>query len=137
MPGRQVESVRRRRSIGALDGRMTMRVFVVQHQHDLDGCDEVKFIGVYSSEDRGWAAVERSRRLPGFCKHPDGFSVDAYEVDKDHWTEGFKTVWLGKGRPPSSRTPSNKPLERPGVKGVRRRGGRRAGRSAPGRWADT
>ena len=110
-----------------------MRVFIVHHQHELDGRDEVALIGVYSSEERGRAAVERSRRLPGFCEHPDGFSVNAYEVDKDYWTEGFKTVWLGKGSPPSSPTPSNKPLERPGVKGVRRRGARRADRSAPGR----
>ena len=108
-----------------------MRVFVVQHQHYLDGCDEVKFIGVYSTARRGQAAVTRAKRLPGFRDHPDGFSVDAYEVDKSHWPEGFKTVWLGKGRPSSSRTPSNKPLERAGIKRGRRREARRAGRSAP------
>ena len=75
-----------------------MRVFVVQHQHELDGCDEVKFIGVYSSEEVGWAAVERAKSLPGFRYYPDGFSVDPYEVDMDHWTEGFVTVPFD-GRP--------------------------------------
>ena len=69
-----------------------MRVFVVQHQHELDGCDEVKFIGVYSSEDRAWSAVDRAKALSGFRDHPDGFSVDPYEVDMDHWTEGFVTM---------------------------------------------
>ncbi len=116
-----------------LDGRVKMRAFVVQHQHDLDGCDEVKFIGVYSTAHRGRAAVARAKRLPGFRDHPAGFSVDAYEVDKTHWVEGFKTFWLGKVRAPSSRTPSNKPLERAGIKRGRRSKGRRAGRSAASR----
>jgi len=110
-----------------------MRVFLVFHQHDLDGCDEIKFIGVYSTARRGRAAVARAKRQPGFRDHPDGFSVDAHEVDRTSWTEGFKTVWLGKGRPPSSSTPSNKPLERAGIKGGRRRKTSRAGRSAAGR----
>jgi hypothetical protein len=110
-----------------------MRVFVVQHQHDLDGCDEVKFIGVYSTARRGRAAVARAKRLPGFRDHPEGFSVDPYEVDRSHWVEGFKTVWLGKGRASSPPTPSNKPLERAGIKGKRTRKGRRAGRSSASR----
>ena len=69
-----------------------MRVFVVQHEHELDGCDKVKFIGVYSSDERARAAVDRAKGLSGFRDHPDGFSVDPYEVDMDHWTEGFITV---------------------------------------------
>ena len=109
-----------------------MRVFVVMHENDLDGC-EVKFIGVYSTARRGRAAIARAKRLPGFRDHPEGFSVDACEVDRTHWSEGFKTVWLGKGRPPASRTPSNKPLERAGIKGGPRREGRRVGRSAANR----
>jgi putative ABC transport system substrate-binding protein len=49
----------------------------------------VKFIGVYSSEERARAAVDRAKQLSGFRDYPDGFSVDPYEVDMDHWTEGF------------------------------------------------
>ena len=71
-----------------------MRVFVVQHEHELDGCDEVKFIGVYSTKERARAAVDRAKPLSGFRDHPDGFSVDPYEVDMDHWTDGFVTVSL-------------------------------------------
>ena len=69
----------------------------------------------------GRAAIARAKRLPGFRNHPRGFSVDPYVVDMTHWDEGFKTVWLGRGRPSSARRPSNKPLERTG----------RARRSAP------
>ena len=71
-----------------------MRVFVVQREHELDGCAEVKFIGVYSTQERAWTAVDRAKRLSGFRDHPDGFSVDPYEVDMDHWTEGFVRVSL-------------------------------------------
>ncbi len=110
-----------------------MRVFLVFHEHVLDGCDEIKFIGAYSTARRGRAAVARAKRLPGFRDHPDGFSVDACLVDRTHWAEGFKTVWLGKRRPQSTRAPSNKPLERAGIKSGRRRGSRRAVRSAAGR----
>jgi len=35
------------------------------------------------------AALERTRLLPGFCDEPDGFTIEQYEVDKDHWPRGF------------------------------------------------
>jgi hypothetical protein len=28
---------------------------------------------------------------PGFRDHPDDFAFDAYELDVDHWKEGFKS----------------------------------------------
>lgn len=69
------------------------KVYIVQHVHELPGGDEdVKLIGVYSSEERAWDAVSRLAQLPGFAQAPQGFHVDAYELDRDHWTEGFVTV---------------------------------------------
>lgn len=47
---------------------------------------------MYSSEDRAWSAVDRAKALSGFREYPDGFSVDPYEVDMDHWAEGFVTM---------------------------------------------
>jgi hypothetical protein len=35
------DRLRRPLGVESVGGRVTMRVFVVQHQHDLDGCDEV------------------------------------------------------------------------------------------------
>jgi len=67
-----------------------MDVFVVQHlRESSDGTEDVKFIGVYSSAPAAQTAVERLRSKPGFCEYPDGFSIDRYPVDQDHWTEGF------------------------------------------------
>jgi hypothetical protein len=73
-------------------------VFVVQHVARVDEPDEdVKLIGVYSTRERAVTAVEQLRRAPGFCDHADGFHIDEYEIDKDHWVEGFFTA---NGDPP-------------------------------------
>ena len=65
-------------------------VFIVQHVHDLgEGIEDVKLIGVYSSPESAEQAVERLRTAPGFRDELDGFSVDSYKMDKDHWVEGF------------------------------------------------
>lgn len=65
-------------------------VFVLQHVHSRDdGGEDVKFIGVYSSHENAQAAVARLARLPGFADAPNGFHIDEYRVDQDHWAEGY------------------------------------------------
>jgi hypothetical protein len=65
-------------------------VYIVQHCRDLDdGSEDVKFIGVYSSTEDAEDAVDRLRQKPGFFAYPDGFSIDRYEIGRDHWSEGF------------------------------------------------
>lgn len=65
-------------------------VFVLQHVAREDQDDEdVKFIGVYSSRATAEAAVARLRQQPGFSAYRDGFHLDEYTIDMDHWTEGF------------------------------------------------
>ena len=67
--------------------------FVVHHVRQFsDGREDVKLIGVYASQARAQQAVDRFRPLAGFCDYPNGFSIDRYIVDHDHWTEGFKTL---------------------------------------------
>ena len=67
-------------------------VYVLQHSYELDGCDETIMIGVYSSAAAAEEAVRRLCLQPGFLDHPNDFTVDAYELDEDHWTEGFITT---------------------------------------------
>ena len=67
-------------------------VFVLQHEFEWCGRDEVKFIGVYASQADAESAVSRLREQPGFRDWHDGFSIDSYEVGVDHWVEGFVTV---------------------------------------------
>ena len=67
-------------------------VFVLQHSYELDWCDETKFIGVYRTRESAEAAIARLRLEPGFQTRPDDFSIDRYELDQDHWVEGFEST---------------------------------------------
>ena len=57
--------------------------------HERRDTEDVKFIGVYSSKFAAEAAIDRLRLAPGFRDYLEGFSIDAYEIDQDHWVEGF------------------------------------------------
>jgi len=48
-------------------------------------------MGVYRTEADANAAIKRLRNKPGFAEFADGFQIDAYELNQDHWTEGFLT----------------------------------------------
>jgi hypothetical protein len=67
-------------------------VFIVQHSYELDSCEETKFIGAYSTIEEAEAAVVRLRKQPGFIDRPNDFHINDYEINKDHWTEGYSTV---------------------------------------------
>lgn len=69
-----------------------MKVYLLQHEYECDGADEIKLVGVYASEREAEEARRRSGRLPGFKDHPDGFSISPYEVGRDLWTDGFLTL---------------------------------------------
>ncbi len=71
----------------------TTYVYIVQHVHKLpDGAEDVKLIGAYSSELEARRAVNRLRLVEGFRSQPEAFTVGRYELDKDHWAEGFVTM---------------------------------------------
>ena len=57
--------------------------------HSLPETGRVKVVGIYSSRAFAEEAHDRARALPGFSDEPDGFVIDQYEVDKDHWPRGF------------------------------------------------
>jgi hypothetical protein len=46
-------------------------------------------IGVYASETEAKAAIERVKGERGFADFQQGFQICPYEVNRDHWTEGF------------------------------------------------
>lgn len=60
--------------------------FVQERNH---GEDTELLIGVYASEQDANAAIERLKNKPGFADFQKGFLVDSYELNQDHWTEGF------------------------------------------------
>ena len=71
---------------------MTQTVFLVEHVHEMDdGSEDIKTIGIYQTREAAEAAVVRSRKLSGFSVAPDGFHVNEYTLDVDHWTSGYIT----------------------------------------------
>ncbi|HEY6879330.1 MAG TPA: hypothetical protein VI299_14990 [Polyangiales bacterium] len=70
-----------------------MKVYAVWHTHQRDEDDEdIKFIGVYSTEDLAHGAVTQLRAQPGFRDAPEGFHVSTYMVNETHWTAGYITI---------------------------------------------
>ena len=68
-------------------------VFLLQHSYEVDGVDEVKIIGIYSSKKKAEKVIEKYKVLPGFNKYMDSFHIDEYPVDTDHWNEGFYSLY--------------------------------------------
>ncbi len=68
-------------------------VYVLQHSHDLESEEaDIKLIGVYSTEEKAKKTITKLSSQPGFKDTPQGFHIDKYEINKDHWGEGFVTT---------------------------------------------
>jgi homoserine kinase type II len=68
-------------------------VYVLWHTHDRGDDDEdVKFIGVFSTEESGRKAMEQLLQQPGFSSAPEGFCLEAHELDEVQWAEGYVTI---------------------------------------------
>ena len=65
-------------------------VYILWHTIKLeDGDEHEKLLGVYTSKERMESAANRLENQPGFRDYRDNFFSDEYELDRDHWTEGF------------------------------------------------
>lgn len=68
-------------------------VFLVWHTYSEDGGDDelsnAKLLGVYSDRGKAAGRVARSVEQRGFQDWPEGFTIDEYVVDADHWRDGF------------------------------------------------
>lgn len=65
-------------------------VYLLEHVHESgDGTQDVKTLGIYSSEASAKQAMETLVRQPGFRDVPDGFNIDAYEIDQFCWQDGY------------------------------------------------
>lgn len=67
-------------------------VFLLQHVRELDGDEDVKIIGIYSSKMKAEQIIKEYIKLPGFKDYPDSFCIDEYEIDQNNWGKGFITV---------------------------------------------
>jgi len=73
-----------------------MKVFLLQHVHRLgdseNPVEDVKIIGIYSTEENACKARDRLRTKPGFSSDVDAFFIDQYELDEDHWLGGYSVA---------------------------------------------
>ena len=72
-------------------------VFLLWHTHDLtDDCgthEEVKLIGVFSSEKKASEALEQLKVMEGFRDFPVScFETAGMKVDQSSWADGFFTA---------------------------------------------
>jgi hypothetical protein len=69
-----------------------MELFVLKYVHEFEnGEEDIKLIGLYSSEENARQAIKRLQRKPGFRERPRGFQLDPMELDRDHWVNGFNS----------------------------------------------
>ena len=78
-------------------------VFVLDHLHTHEDGEECwKKIGIYETYNAALEAIERLNKQPGFSDFPElidydnpncksGFNIDEYELNVDHWEEGYIT----------------------------------------------
>lgn len=65
-------------------------VYLLHHYYETEfGCDEVKILGIFSSQQEAETAIKTYLDLPGFRDRKDDFYIDAYELNKKRWIEGF------------------------------------------------
>jgi len=66
------------------------QIYLLQHSYEIDGYDETKLIGIYSSRKLAEKSMEICYQRPGFREYSkDCFHIDKYEVNKSYWEEGF------------------------------------------------
>ncbi len=72
-------------------------VYLLWHTHydgRLEGGEDCKLIGVYTSIKKAEEAMRRSSALEGFKDNLESFEISNYQLDFDHWTSGFITEKL-------------------------------------------
>ena len=65
------------------------KAFLLEHTARIGEDEDVKFIGVYATENDAKAAIERLKAKPGFRDVSGAFSYSDYEINVDHWIEGY------------------------------------------------
>lgn len=69
-------------------------VYLLWHTHfneNLPGGEDVKMIGIYSTEKKAIAAQSRAELLEGFKDSKEGFEISRNKIDQDEWVSGFVT----------------------------------------------
>ena len=70
---------------------MMKQVFILWHHYPHHPDDHnAKLLGVYSSREIAEERRDKKyKHLPGFSRGEGEFTIDPYELDQDHWNDGF------------------------------------------------
>jgi len=63
-----------------------------QELEDADGREEIRLVGIYSSEAKAEAALAEVRRQPEFRDHPESLAIYGDALDEIDWREGYVTL---------------------------------------------
>lgn len=72
-----------------ISGEFNDVVYYLTHEWYDGVYDNVSYLGHYSTYEKAEIAERQYRLDPDLIDHQDGFVIDAYEIDKMKWTEGF------------------------------------------------
>ncbi len=79
-------------------------VILFQHLHLFSESNEdVKIIEIYDSRDQALKTIELLKKQAGFSNNSklidpikdneeEGFYIDEYVINKDHWIEGYNSI---------------------------------------------
>ncbi len=67
------------------------QIYIVEHSYELNGCDETKLVGIFSTLFKAQEIVEKYKSLPGFEDYQEDFFINKYEYNFTDWKEGFCT----------------------------------------------
>lgn len=76
-------------------GEAMTTVYILRHLHTYDllpGGSDIKFIGVYSSQENAEKILKELIKQPGFCDYPEGFYIETYKIDDDHYMKKKPTL---------------------------------------------
>ena len=65
------------------------KVFVLNHVITRGDVEDLKLVGVYSTEANARAAIDRLKDKPGFRDPRGKFISDPYFLNMDYWADGF------------------------------------------------
>ena len=69
---------------------MNNSVFLLEHSYITDNyIEHNKTLGIFSTKDKAEKMISMYRKLPGFSKYPDNFTIDEYILDQTEWLSGF------------------------------------------------
>jgi len=66
-------------------------IFVLSHEYEQDGYDQLKMLGVYSNRVLAEEAQAYFLIQEGFRDYPDGFVIHESRLNQNLWSEGFAT----------------------------------------------